>query len=166
MDDVVWCGPCEGWLKLLHTTSTITHSLPSTLPQPSPTASPPHYLNHHSQSTLPQPSLTLHTTSTIAHTPYYFNHHSHHTTSTITHATVPQPSLTLHYLNHHSRLRSQLDTTSTITSISTLPQASLTSTLPQPSLTTISHRLHTTSTITRTTSAIPPYYLNQHSRAL
>ncbi|HJK87333.1 MAG TPA: dihydrolipoamide acetyltransferase family protein [Candidatus Megaira endosymbiont of Hartmannula sinica] len=46
--------------------------MPSTLPQPSLTKHPPHYLNHHSQSTL-------------------------HTTSTITHpssSTLPQPSLT------------------------------------------------------------------------
>ncbi|MEF9438018.1 MAG: hypothetical protein L0922_04480, partial [Candidatus Mariimomonas ferrooxydans] len=31
---------------LLHTTSTITHPRGSTLPQPSLTPSPPHYLNH------------------------------------------------------------------------------------------------------------------------
>ncbi|HJK87314.1 MAG TPA: hypothetical protein QKA14_00430 [Candidatus Megaira endosymbiont of Hartmannula sinica] len=55
---------------------------------------PPHYLNHHSQT-------TLHTTSTITHT-YY--------------STLPQPSLTPttpHYLNHHSHLL--LHTTSPIT---------------------------------------------------
>ena len=43
----------------LHTTSTITHTRFSTIPQPSATI--PHYPNHHSPislSTLPQPSLT------------------------------------------------------------------------------------------------------------
>ena len=81
----------------LHTTSTITHNIRSTLPQssfhvalstpphPSLTSHTPHYLDHHSHSTLPHPSLTLHTTSTITHNidPHYLNHHSR--------STLPQP---------------------------------------------------------------------------
>ena len=90
----------------LHTTSAITHSGPSTLPQPSRTTPPPHYLIYHSQQ-------ALHTTSTIVHGKP---------------STLPQPSLTSlppHYFNRHP----QLHTTSTITHslISTLPQPSLTS---------------------------------------
>ena len=79
----------------LHTTSTITHNPRSTLPQPSLTTVPPHYLKHHSQP-------TLHTTSTITHgdSSTLRHHHSQRTaqsTSTITDSltsTLPQPSLT------------------------------------------------------------------------
>ncbi|MEF9438115.1 MAG: hypothetical protein L0922_05020, partial [Candidatus Mariimomonas ferrooxydans] len=54
------CVILQSYKNLLHTTSTITHTRVSTLPQPSLTPG---------DSTLPQPSLT-------PGTPHYLNHHS------------------------------------------------------------------------------------------
>ena len=93
----------------LHTTSTITHTRGSTLPQPSLTLPQPSLTAPQStlpqpslNSTLPQPSLnsTLSQPSLTSYPPHDLNHHSRpilHTTSTITHvlsSTLPQPSLT------------------------------------------------------------------------
>ncbi|MEF9438410.1 MAG: hypothetical protein L0922_06630, partial [Candidatus Mariimomonas ferrooxydans] len=63
----------------LHTTSTITHALSSTLPQPSltPRASTlPQPSLMPLCSTLPQPSLTPIAPHYLPKTPHYLNHHS------------------------------------------------------------------------------------------
>ena len=88
----------------IHTTSTITHENYSALPQPSLTNQRPRRQIDVSTlpqplltSILPQPSLTssLHQPSLISTlpqpslTPHYLNHHPLHTTSTMTHATLP-----------------------------------------------------------------------------
>ena len=127
MIEVVWSGhsTLPQPLLALHSTSTITHMCPPTLPLPSLTFALPHYLNCHSHvslhttstithvcpSTLPQPSLTLHITSTLpqpslpstlpkpsltAYPPHHLSDHSQPT----------QPSLAApHYLNHHSHVQ-------------------------------------------------------------
>ena len=98
----------------LHTTSAITHSYVSTLPQPSLTAKSPHYLNHHSHSPLHTTSAITHTVSLRSLTPYCLNHCSpphflnrHSPTHYVDHHSRPRD------LNHH--LRVCLHTTSTIT---------------------------------------------------